>query len=139
MRSFQRAALAACMLSLAFVAGGCSTLQNLETAASIATKSVTNPVTKDDLYKVESGVRIAFIALQTYKDSCAQGLVDKNCRSNIAAIQVYTRQLRPLLAQLRGFVRNNDQINATVVYNQIVTLVTNFKAAAKNVGINTGD
>jgi hypothetical protein len=40
-------------------------------AAQIVTKSYTNPVTKDDLYKVESGVSIAFTALNAYKDSCA--------------------------------------------------------------------
>jgi hypothetical protein len=95
-------------------------------------------VTKDDLYKVESGVQIAFTALNAYKQSCAQGLVDKNCRANVAAVQQYTRQLPPLLAQLRSFVKQNDQINATVVYNQIVTLVANFKTAASNVGINVG-
>ena len=60
------------------------------------------------------------------------------CRANVAAIQQYTRQLPPLLAQLRSFVKDNDQINATLVYNQVVTLVANFKAAAKNVGVNVG-
>lgn len=118
--------------------GGCSTLQNLDTAFQLATKSVANPVTKDDLYKVESGVQIAFAALNAYKTSCAQGLVDTNCRANVAAIQQYTRQLPPLLAQLRSFVKDNDQINATLVYNQVVALVANFKTAAKNVGVNVG-
>lgn len=127
-------AIAIIALSLA----GCSTLQNFGTAVQLATKSITNPVTKDDLYKVESGVRIAFTGLQAYKDSCAQGLVDTNCRANVAAVQVYTRQLPPLLAQLRSFVKTNDQINATVVYNQIVTLIANFKTAAANVGIKIG-
>lgn len=130
--------LIAAALACAVTLGGCSTLQNFGTAFQLATKSVTNPVSKDDLYKVESGVRIAFTALQTYKDSCAQGLVDKACRANVAAVQQYTRQLPPLLAQLRSFVKTNDQINATVVYNQIVALVANFKTAAVNVGINVG-
>lgn len=130
--------LIAAALACAVTLGGCSTLQNFGTAISIASKSITNPVSKDDLYKVESGVRIAFTALQAYKDSCAQGLVDTNCKSNVAAIQVYTRQLPPLLSQLRSFVKNNDQINATVVYNQIVALIANLKTAASNVGINVG-
>jgi hypothetical protein len=128
--------LIAAVLALGLV--GCSTLQNLDTAFQLATRSITNPVTKDDLYKVESGVQIAFTALNAYKQSCSQGLVDKNCRANVAAVQQYTRQLPPLLAQLRSFVKTNDQINATVVYNQIVTLVANFKTAATNVGINVG-
>lgn len=130
--------LIAAALACAVTLGGCSTLQNIGTAVSLATKSVTNPVTKDDLYKVEAGVRIAFTALQAYKDSCAQGLVDKACKVNVAAVQQYTRQLPPLLAQLRTFVKNNDQINATVVYNQVSALISNFRKAAANVGINVG-
>ena len=130
--------LIAAALVCAVTLGGCSTLQNLNTAIQLTTKSYTNPVTKDDLYKVESGVQIAFTALNAYKDSCAKGLVDKPCKANVAAIQVYTRQLPPLLSQLRSFVKNNDQINATVVYNQIVALIANFKQAAANVGINIG-
>lgn len=122
----------------AIALGGCSTLQNLGSAIQLTTHSYVNPITRDDLYKVESGVQIAFTALNAYKRSCAQGLVDKNCRSNVAAVQQYTRQLPPLIVQLRSFVRSNDQINATAVYNQIVTLVANFKTAAANVGINVG-
>lgn len=130
----------ALVVALPLGLGGCSTgaLQNFDTAFSLATKSITNPVTRDDLYKVESGVQIAFTALNAYKRSCAEGLVDANCRANVAAIQQYTRQLPPLLAQLRSFVKDNDQINAALVYNQVVTLVANFKTAARNVGVNVG-
>ncbi len=129
--------LIAAMVALSL--GGCATVDQLVNSVQVVTKSYTNPVTKNDLYQVESGVRIAFTALQAYKDSCAKGLADTNCKSNVAAVQVYTRQLPPLLVQLRGFVKNNDQINAITVYNQIVALVTNFKTAARNVGINVGE
>lgn len=129
--------LIAAMVALSL--GGCATIDQVINAAQVVTKSYTNPVTKNDLYQVESGVRIAFTALQAYKDSCAKGLADTNCKSNVAAVQVYTRQLPPLLVQLRGFVKDNDQVNAITVYNQISQLVTNFKSAARNVGINVGD
>lgn len=122
----------------ALTAGGCSTLQSIGTAFSLVTKSVANPVTMTDLYQVESGVSLVFVALNTYRTACVQGTADKSCRVNIQAVQQYTRQLPPLLTQLRSFVKQNDQINATVVYNQLVTLITNFKTAAANVGINTG-
>lgn len=131
--------LLAAALAFGLSAGGCATIDQLVNAAQVVTKSYTNPVTKNDLYQVESGVRIAFTALQAYKDSCAKGLADTNCKSNVAAVQTYTRQLPPLLVQLRGFVKNNDQVNAITVYNQIAGLVTNFKNAARNVGINVGD
>ncbi len=127
--------LLAAMVALSL--GGCATIDQLVNSAQIVTKSYTNPVTTSDLYKVESGVSIAFTALNAYKDSCAKGLVDTNCKANVAAVQVYTRQLPPLLVQLRGFVKNNDQINAITVYNQVVALVTNFKTAAANAAAST--
>lgn len=124
-------------LVIAFGLGGCAQLQQAAEIAALATKSVTNPVTKDDLYKIESGVEIIFIALDSYKRSCARGLVDVNCHDNVAAIQPYTRLVKPLLIQLRGFVKNNDQINATVIYNQITQLVATVRreAAARSVTI----
>lgn len=131
--------LLAAAVTVSLALGGCATVDNLINAAQVVTKSYTNPVTKNDLYQVESGVRIAFTALQAYKDSCARGVADTNCKANVAAVQVYTRQLPPLLVQLRSFVKNDDQVNAITVYNQIVQLVTNFKNAARNVGINVGD
>lgn len=117
--------------------GGCAQLQTALQVASLATKTIDNPVTTDDLYHVEQGVLIAFTALQTYKSSCAKGLVDVNCKTNVAAIQAYTRLIPPLLTQLRGFVKANDQINAGVIYNQITLLITNVRAEAakRNVAI----
>ena len=46
--------------------------------------------------------------------------------------------MTPLVAQLRGFVDNNDQINATVVYNQLTALYTNAKSIAAAAGVNVG-
>ena len=125
-------------LALALSLGGCAELQTFESAVSLVQKSGANPVTKDDLYKVESAVSIGFTALKVYKTACAQGAADKNCRSNVAAIQAYTRQIPPLLSQLRGFVKNNDQINASVVYNQLTLLYTNAKNIAAAAGVNLG-
>jgi hypothetical protein len=68
-----------------------------------------------------------------------QGTADLRCRVNIAAIQKYTRQMPPLITQLRGFVDNNDQVNAVVVYNQLTSLYTNFKSAAAGLGYNVGN
>lgn len=118
--------------------GGCAQLETAGTLLSLSTKSVANPVTKDELYRVEAGIQLVFTALSAYKRSCAQGLVDVKCKDNIRAIQVYTLRVPPLLRQLRGFVRNDDQINAVVVYNQLTLLITNLKADAAQRGVNTG-
>lgn len=124
------------LLSLSLV--GCAEFKQLQSAYSLVTKSVANPVTKDDLYKVESAIEVVFAVLRIYKNGCAAGTVDVNCRANVAKIQTYTRQLPPLLAQLRTFVKTNDQVNASVVYNNVMALIDNFKAAATSAGINVG-
>lgn len=127
--------LAAIGLSLA----GCAQLQMIGSGISLATKSITNPVTKDDEAKIELAFDTAVQLLLTYKKACAAGTADKNCKANIAAVQPYTRQAKPLVAQLRSFVDTNDQINATVVYNQLTALYANLKTAAVNVGVNVGN
>lgn len=126
------------VLVLALALGGCVTVSDAINTVSLVTKSHSNPVTKNDLFAAESAVTIVFVGLNTYKRSCVQGLVDTHCKGNIATIQVYTRQLSPLLSQLRGFVKNNDQINAIVVYNQITQLITNVKSLASATGIKIG-
>lgn len=126
-------------LGLALFAGGCSTLSNIGTGISIATASVTNPVTPAREAQIEGVVDTAIAALNGYRHACIQGTADKQCRNNIAAIQKYTRQMPPLLTQLRGFVDNNQQLNAVAVYNQLLALYTNFKTTAANLGYNVGN
>lgn len=128
----------ALVLALTLALAGCAQLQTVGTAWDLATKSVQNPVSKDDLYRIEAGIQIAFTALSTYKRACAQGLADERCRQNVAAIQVYTRQVPPYLAQLRGFVKTNDQVNASVVYNQLTMILTNIRNEAAARGVKTG-
>jgi hypothetical protein len=127
------------ILILAFlVLGGCSTLQNIGTGISLVTKSVANPVTKAEETQVEIAFDAAVDLLRTYKADCQKGIADKNCRNNVAQIQVYTRKMTPLVVQLRGFVDNNDQIDATVVYNQLSALYVNAKGIAAAAGVNVG-
>lgn len=123
------------LIALALAAGlsGCAGVPG--TLFNIATKSVANPVTKDDLYQVENAMTVAFAALEAYKKSCVAGAVGSGCKGIITKIQVYTRQIPPLLTQLRGFVKNNDQVDAATVYDQIETLIANFKAAAAANGV----
>lgn len=120
--------------ALAISLGGCAESQKfwskVETGVSLLTSSVTNPVTPARLAEVEASISVIFTGLKTYKTACVQGLADTNCKANIAAIQVYTRQVPPLLTQLRAFVKNNDQVNASVIYNQVQQLITNITPLA---------
>lgn len=126
------------VLALSLSLGACAQWQAVTGALSIATKTIANPVTKDELYAVEATARILTEALLTYRKACLAGNVDKHCRQNIEAIQPYTRQVDPLLLQLRGFVKNNDQINAVVIYNQLTQLYRNVKSSAAQLGIPLG-
>lgn len=125
-------------LSLTLALGGCAAFDNLKTAISIGTASIANPVTKDKLNQTEAAITLVFAGLEAWKKSCAQGLINANCRDQIASVQVYTRDIPPYLTQLRAFVKSNDQVNATVVFNQITNLVATVKTQAANSGVNLG-
>lgn len=126
-------------LCLPLAVGGCTTLSNIGTGIDIATASIANPVTKTKETQIELAIDAAIVALKGYRTACIQHTADKNCRANIVAIQRYTRQMPPLLTQLRGFVDNDQQLNAVAVYNQLVNLYTNFKSSAANLGYNVGN
>lgn len=125
-------------LTVAFALGGCAQLQTLQNVAKFATATITNPVTKEMEAQIELGFDAGVQILLAYRRACIAGTADKNCRRNIEVIQPYTKQAKPLIAQLRSFVDNNDQVNAVVVYNQLVTLYGNLKTAAANLGMDIG-
>jgi type IV pilus biogenesis protein CpaD/CtpE len=125
-------------LTLSIALAGCAQLEAITGGISLATASVANPVTPTKEGEIELALNSAVQVLITYKRACLAGSADKNCRDNIRQIQAYTRQIKPMVAQLRGFVDNNDQVNAVVVYNQLTTLYTNMKAAAGSLGVSIG-
>lgn len=125
-------------VTLAFSLAGCATIKNIETAVQLGTASIANPVTPTRLNQMESALTIVFAGLKAWKSSCSQGLIPDDCRQQIAEVQTYTRQIPPYLAQLRGFVKNNDQVNATVAFNAITDLIGTVKTQAAARGVNIG-
>lgn len=128
---------------LALSLGGCATpfdtfVKNVETAVSLGTVSVANPITPARLEQVESTIQIVFIGLNSWKTSCAKGLLPPSCKGQIFTVQVYTRQIKPYLKQLRIFVRNNDQVNAMTIFNQLTAAIDAAKAQATASGQNIG-
>lgn len=115
---------------------GCAGLQNASNAISVATKSIDNPVTNTELYEIEASLRIVMAGLVTYRRACLQGTVDKNCRSNILAIQPYTRQVPALLTELRDFVRSDDRVNAIVIYKRLTNIYTSITTEAATRGVS---
>jgi hypothetical protein len=122
---------------LALPLGGCAgtaeSFLNLPTG--VLTASVQNPVTKATLYKLENGLRVGVRALVTYRDLCDNGTLEASCIAVVTKLQAYSRRARPLLKQLRVFVRKNDQVNASVVYEQVKALITEIRATTSAAGI----
>lgn len=125
-------------IALSLSLGACAQLQTLQNIAHFATATITNPVTKEMEAQIELGFDAALQILLSYRRACIAGNADVNCRRNIEVIQPYTRQAKPLIAQLRNFVDTNDQVNAVVAYNQLVSLYGNLKTSAAAVGMNIG-
>lgn len=117
-------------IALALSLGACTTL-------NVITTGVSNPVTKEVLYATENSAIVVFAALGAYKKSCVAGVIAANCKDTIRKVQIYTRQIPPALKSLRKFVKENDQVNAVVMYKTVNELINNFKliAAQNNVPI----
>ena len=125
-------------ITLSLSLGACAQLQTLQNIAHFATATVNNPVTPAMEAQIELGFDAAVQILLTYRRACIDGNADVNCRRNIEIIQPYTIQAKPVIARLRSFVDNNDQVNAVVAYNQLVGLYGNLKTSAAAVGMNVG-
>lgn len=126
-------------LVLATSLGGCQFFKNVETAFVLGTASVANPVTKDRLFQLENAAILAFSGLEAWKTSCAQGLIPPSCKAQIGEVQFYTRQIPTYRDQLRVFVKKNDQVNATIMFNEITGLIDKAKAQAATSGQNLGN
>lgn len=113
--------------------GGCASLPSIhaiETAIQLGTATIANPVTKQRLYQMESAVTVVFVGLNTWKDQCRAGTIPVACKDQIAHVQVFTRQIPPYLRQLRAFVKNDDQVNAVLIFNRLTETISAVKAAA---------
>lgn len=114
------------IISVALIAlslAGCAQLSTLETAIKLGTASASNPVTPTRLYEMENAVALVFTGLNAWKKSCIQGLINATCKQQIRTVQIYTMQIPPYLKELRAFVRNNDQVNATVLFNELTSII----------------
>ena len=117
---------------LAVSMAGCAQLQG---AFQAVTANYSNPVTPRMLYDIENSLTVAVSGLLAYKQACITKVVPASCRTIIANLQVYTRKAKPVLVQLRAFVKNNDQVNAVVAYNQVAALLSGFQQTATTAGV----
>lgn len=99
------------------------------------TTSIPNPVTPNMLYDVENGLTVAVTGMIAYKRLCVAKAIDQSCRGVVQTLQGYTRRAKPILVSLRGFVRNNDQVNAITAYQTIQQLLAAFQSTAALNGV----
>lgn len=127
------------VLAASLALAGCGPqLQALQTAVKFGTASIANPVTKERLRQIEDAATILFVGLNAWRDLCEGGAINPDCRQQIRTVQIYTMQVKPYLAQLRRFVKQNDQVNATVVFNQLTDVIAIIRVKGAEGGQNLG-
>lgn len=123
------------LLALSLVGcAGLPSFEQIKTVATLGTATVDNPITEERLNTIERGIIVVFAGLNAWKKSCKEGLINATCKEQIRAVQVYTRQIPPYLTRLRQFVRNNDQVNARVVWNELAGIISIIKTKAAEAG-----
>lgn len=117
--------------------GGCAGFVEkvLDIPVGVLTKSYDQPLTKSDLYKVQGGVRVVVRLMRNYKQLCEDLVIDSRCIAVVARLQGYSRKSRPMIQSFRRFVKNNDQVNARVVYDELRALIADFRGEAAAAGI----
>ncbi len=122
---------------------GCASLPSvaesfLNLPTGVLTQSVQNPVTPYMLYEIENGLTPVVVGLNVYKRNCWKSVpagTPAACKNTTRKLQAYTRKVPPLLEQAKTFVANNDQVNAKIVYNEIMKTISDFKSTAAKAGV----
>lgn len=100
------------------------------------TASVQNPVTEERLLQVQQAIDVAFTGLNAYRRLCTvDRVLPPSCFATITKLQTYTVRVKPMLVQLRRFVRSNDQVNAIIVFNTMQTLLLDLKTFGATQGV----
>lgn len=118
------------VLVLAIALAGCGTTRTL-------VKGVANPVTTEDMYRVEQTAVLVVAGLNAYRDVCERGLISAKCRDTVVQLQSFTRPAAAALRSLRIYFKNNDRLNAINSYNTLVQLLADVRAVAQANGVPT--
>ncbi len=116
--------------------GGCTKqFEVLQIAVQEALTPRTNPITQADLHEVEKGLVVAATGLNLYKQLCIRKAIDISCRETIAYLQkTYTRPAKIVLANLRKFVKENNQVSALSAYNTLKQIMDDLKRETPAIG-----
>lgn len=128
MRNLFTALALACALSL----GGCATFEKIIGAPSgLLTTTINNPIGRAELADVERGYQAAIGIANIYVELCRTRQISRlQCRPVVERIQSYVGQAHAALVSLRGFVRNNDTINAASALAAVRQAISDFRGSA---------
>lgn len=115
-------------LALVLALAGCANLRTI-------VKGVDNPVTAEDMYRVEQTMVVIASGLNTYRSLCVQKVIDQKCRDVIVQLQSFTKPAAKQLVTLRAYFKTNDKLNAINAYNTLVKLVADARAVAQANGV----
>lgn len=101
----------------------------------LALESRKNPITKKDLYALETALAVSLSGLNSYRRLCVAKMIDQKCRTVIVQIQSHTKPIPVYMVTLRRFVKDNDQVNALTVFNTVLQLLADSKQIAQMNGV----
>lgn len=117
------------ILAVIVLSSGVAGCETLSTLNRIANTTIDQPVTRKMYRNVSNGLILATLALDSYKNNCDEKPVGDPCDAVVERMQGYARQAKPVLKNLRVFVRKNDQVNARIAYRQITSLIADMHAS----------
>lgn len=119
-------------LSVAVTLGGCATLDKITgIPTSVLTTTINNPIGKEELADVERAYQAALGVANVYVELCrTRQIARASCRPVVTRIQGYVGQAHAALMSLRGFVRNNDTVNAMSAIAAVKQAIADFRGSA---------
>lgn len=127
---------------------GCAALDPGGKSVFSGGTSLTAPVqnvTPRMVNDIEEGAKVVTAGLVAYRRACIRKQADPSCRETIVSIQAFTRPLcteviekrctAGVIADLRRFVAQNDQVNAVATLNLARQLIMNIQSARSAKGV----
>ena len=127
---------------LALALSGCAgTLEKINSAVSVVTSTVTNPVSSVDIYRVKNVYAATLQLVVDYRNYCwakpyavlmADPIAAPVCQNRRAVVRIAQAGKAKASAAIRSadnFVRNNPTINAQTVISAAWQAVTDFRNA----------
>lgn len=126
----------------AFVLNGCApgaierfAEQKLNLPEGVLTESIDNPITPKRSAQIQQSLRVVVAGLRAHKRLCKRSVLPPSCVDDVNRLQGYVRDAKPVLARLRVFVEQNDQVNARLAFNEAVGIIKSLQRDAINAGV----